>query len=97
MEKQMTDNDLIADFIGDERQKFDWNYLYDTSWDCLMPAIEKICKLWRENVDQYNTPPPEQREWDRQGSKVGMLSIDCGIKAAHIVVVGFIKWHNKQK
>lgn len=40
--RSSTDNDLIADFIGDERQKFDWNYLYDTSWDWIMPVVEKI-------------------------------------------------------
>lgn len=88
----LEDNELIAVFM----QSDSLPRRYDYDWNWLMPVIEKICNLWRENIDQHNTPPKDQREADMRFSKVGMLSIDCGIEAAYINVVEFIKWHNSQ-
>lgn len=71
---------------------------YHESWDWLMPVVEKICNLWRENVDQQNKPTTvKERDFDNAASKVTMLSIDCGVNAAYINVVEFIKWYNNEK
>lgn len=71
--------------------------LYDASWDWLMPVVQNIHRLWYENVDQYNTVPKHQRDWDNNGSRVIMLSITVSIQIAYKEVVEFIKWHESQE
>ena len=73
---------------------------FDTSWDWLMPVVEKIDKLYREDF-----PPGEefvrrilQKEdpIDRHYIDVIALPLSTSIKEAHKAVVEFIKWHNAQ-
>tara|TARA_Y100001973_G_scaffold97923_1_gene154743 strand:+ start:638 stop:865 length:228 start_codon:yes stop_codon:yes gene_type:complete len=56
----MKDNKLIAEFMGAEPDKKTFFrtgeevYFYHTSWDCLMPVVEKIYQL-DSNADFFGS------------------------------------------
>lgn len=67
--------------------------LYSTSWDWLMPVVEKIGKLWAEYpvIDWQN-----DRAVDEFMLVCG-LPLDTPIDKAYQAVVKFIKWYNENK
>lgn len=109
----MSNNELIAEFIGAEQYGSDsigimWRFndgvdvavedlKYDVSWDWLMPIVEKIERLFVEQVDQHNKVDESAREADIEFSKVVCLNITAGIEFTYKAVVQFIKWHNSKK
>ena len=82
-------NKLIAEFMNEKVSKsglgivapsgFDLIFGYDSSWDWLMPVVEKIRTINRGSASS---------EIYLAISKVDRLS-------AHEEVVNFIKWYNK--
>ena len=89
-------NKLIAEFMG-WKERTDpterW-FLYHTSWDWLMPVVEKIesVKAWHVEIST-----------DSCTIHNGLLKkpvfetyTPTKIEATHEAVVEFIKWHNKQ-
>ena len=87
------ENKLIAEFMGNRdltlyhakwQKGDDIIYLkYHTSWDWLMPVVEKI----------YNIPKGNPLIEDRL--TVSLISAD--IKFTHELIIEFIKWYNEQK
>lgn len=102
----MTDNELIAEFMG---RKYGLNadkngYLkYDTSWDHLMPVVEKIETLdingYKFSTEIIGKQCFIESEIRRSGtkmlifSKTGTSKIDAIYKS----VILFITWYNTQK
>ena len=101
----MKENKLIAEFMGYafvngvyESPKDEFHIdemLYHTSWDWLMPVVEKIESDDRYDVDilQYGT-----RITDNQKeivNNIADISFDKKIEHTHNAVVEFIKWYNK--
>ena len=103
-----TDNEFIAEFMGlKENAQGYWTIpdyhlkggesfklLYDTSWDWLMPVVEKIeslgfkvaielngCTIFKD----YGAPVTTTGNWDTK------------INAVYKAVCGFIPWHNSLK
>lgn len=96
----MESNKLIAEFMEypDLGTKGDFSYLqYHTSWDWLMPVVEKIEEddevdvnillngtrifKWRTDMDIVNN--------------VAQISFDKKIEHVYDAVVEFIEWYNK--
>jgi len=63
---------------------------YDTSWDWLMPVVEKINNL---NMLDYNIDRDSQ--WLHE--KVVTTRVNCELKFLYKAVVEFIKWYNALK
>jgi hypothetical protein len=82
----MTDNELIAVFM--DAKNWGHENPYDTSWDWLIPVIQKIDSMY--NMDQTSILE------DAIYSKVLTLSITVKIEDAYSEVVDFIKWYNQQ-
>jgi len=95
METEITDNELIAKFMGLERkyestnQVFIDNLKYHTSWDWLMPVVAKI-------VDLGLAKESSDKVVDRVTTLSGM-SIFTPINGVYFVVVEFIKFYNSHK
>lgn len=68
---------------------------YDTSWDWLMPVVEKISKLDLGPIENENASQKEIEEATKQ-AEVCMLCIDTPIDFVHQAVVEFIKWYNNE-
>jgi hypothetical protein len=77
-----TDNQIIAEFMGDELQKFESNYAYHLSWDALRPVIEKINGMYI-NVYEFRA--------------VVELAIVTPLQEVYNEVVKFIKWYNSNR
>ena len=113
-------NKLIAEFMGleiitDGISWFDTNYKslgnYDSSWDWLMPVVEKIENLefgkWYVHI-QGNTVNIEDGNdgiglWDFHiNNEDPILSLSPSnknlkpIEAVYIAVTEFIRWYNEQ-
>lgn len=111
-----TDNELIAEFCG---RKYGVNadkngYLkYDTSWDHLMPVVEKIAEhIYEEYPDHngYKEVVVKDRaytrtfgmidsdgKWMVRINRMPLEQEDTLIQATYNAVVEWIKWHNEQK
>ena len=61
-------------------------FKYNSSWDWLMPVVEKIDALNVTNVDLS--------EWYYNRDNILDLQINSKIKDVYEAVVEFIKWHN---
>lgn len=114
-------NRLIAEFMGfglDEKEGLHWidtdekfghetsELKYDSSWDWLMPVVEKIEKTEiegdfpvvtisqglceAENVGGFNM-------WLREERNLYPYFQGTKIEATYQFVVEFIKWYNQQK
>jgi len=98
----MNENKLIAEFMGrdeyykgmsEARAKRIFNF--HTSWDWLMPVVEKI------EDEGYSFERNKQEDGDWQCLIVKGYDIihqtfgDCSREATHNAVVEFIKRHNK--
>lgn len=106
--KAMSDKELIAEFMGlpltKKEVKFTGGFKavpfqtwrYDTSWDWLMPVVEKITRLQEprlplNGVAKSVWPLIQQRRRMRKGL------LNTNIRMAHKGVVEFIEWYNQQK
>lgn len=80
--------------------------LYDTSWDWLIPVVEKIEKTkldgleFSVDMDKYST----QIRWtinrgvmDPKDMNIEVFNSPSKIEATHEAVYQFILWHQKQK
>tara|TARA_R110000868_G_scaffold402711_2_gene679345 strand:+ start:280 stop:579 length:300 start_codon:yes stop_codon:yes gene_type:complete len=93
-------NRLIAEFMGvgklhEAQSSNQWNQ-YHTSWDWLMPVVEKIESDERYDVDilQYGT---RIREGQKEiVNNIADISFDKKIEHTYDAVVEFIKQHNNQ-
>jgi len=81
---------------------------YDSSWDWLMPVVEKISRI--EFDRKYDEDQEKWIIWTHHPVTFGMLNdkgqsmvrfycsglfeADTLIEAAYLAVVDFIKWHN---
>lgn len=102
-----TDNELIAEFMGMTRNRMGLstgNFMkgkmglwFHTSWDWLMPVVEKIGKLYEEAF-----PPNEkfiemilahEDPIDKHYIDVISTSICTPINEVYEEVIKFIKWH----
>lgn len=63
---------------------------YHTSWDWLMPVVEKIAEMGMSGYEDNNI------ELVEQGGKVAGLQVCMGIERVYQAVVEFIKWYNQQ-
>jgi hypothetical protein len=93
-------NKLIAEFMEypDLGTKGDFSYLkYHTSWDRLMPVVEKVNLLTRHNekVTEYFTS--ELGSCDYMKYMLGDVVVTSGITDVFPEVVEFIKWYNENK
>ena len=99
----MEGNELIAQFMGLEKEnelylfttpmddyKTDTLY-FDTSWDWLMPVVEKIQKLYEECMD-YNNQMPGDYYY-----KVLDKGISTPREIIYKAVVEFIKQYNENE
>ncbi len=78
------DNELIAEFMGYRPAVEDISInAYDTSWDWLMPVVEKI-----EGLGYFYS--------DSDGERIQVTNIQgkSKIEATYKAVVEFIKWYN---
>ena len=84
----MTDNQIIAEFMGypELGTEGDFSYLkYHTSWDWLMPVANEIIK----SRDEQNT------DWDLTNLKYALQTTN--IEYVYRAVVEFINEYNKRK
>jgi len=100
-------NKLIAEFMDGEFDGREWVFngqqhktlKYETSWDWLMPVVEKIEKLAVDNIGEiYCVIMPFQI--DIHGSGMVVLSkkrITTKINMVWIAIVDFIQWYNENR
>lgn len=105
MENITENNKLIAEFMGIEKDKIgrfiqrkanteNILYLqYHSSWDWLMPVVEKIEQMRGATV--LLKPFFAEILW--YGKSIVVTAEETKIEATYIMVVKFIKWHNQQK
>lgn len=109
MTDNLSDNELIAEFMGMPHEKDPfvksnekyWHYKelgvmseslqFDTSWDWLMPVVEKIGGLWESPGEDGET------EESMQVRRLMEMELDSGIEKIYANVVEFIKWYNETK
>ena len=85
LKNMKTDNELIAEFMGMGIFHYNPNQLgYDTSWDWLIPVVEKI----------HNVVPSEVSEVNNEGLAIFEIGLLTPIGEVHEAVVQFIKWYN---
>lgn len=109
-----TDNELIAEFMGFPAEyqdlKFTGGYetkkrkvKYDTSWDWLMPVVEKITNIYCKDIENNWTHEEGRKFNSVLDIKLSVASTpdsdyeNEGIDFVHYKVVEFIKWYNEQK
>jgi hypothetical protein len=90
----MKNNELIAEFMGELMPvywQFPSDFKYDTSWDELMPVVEKIEYVGFHVLIEQN--------YCRIGEEldIRVWTVNQKIEAVYNAVVQFIKWYNSQK
>lgn len=76
---------------------YPWNLFYHTSWDWLMPVVQKInsmtpeLKLPRDLQAMKDRTHPFEKYADVLG-----LPVSSPINEVYKAIVQFIKWHNSQ-
>lgn len=63
---------------------------YDTSWDWLMPVIEKI----REDLGFQFTLTSTGVDWSAKIGEIGAYYYSNPLVCVYVAVSQFIKWHN---
>lgn len=101
-----TDNELIDEFAPEVAAKINWSkpkhiaqqegLRFHSSWDWLMPVVEKISKMGLGPIDNDRATSLEIEEATKQ-AEVCLLCIDTPIQTVYESVVEFIKWYNTQK
>ena len=95
----MKDNKLIAEFMGagcDKKTFFITGkkvYFYDTSWDWLMPVVDKCTQIGFRDTDTDDNPLYEL--WDRLFCDNMGQFVGNHIDEVYNSVVEFIKEYNK--
>lgn len=101
----MSDNELIAEFMGRRYGKnADKNgYLkYNTSWDHLMPVVEKIengsYKTFNFGfkIGMHDWVSVYSRQGTGEFTEFSEFIGPSKLDATHKAVVHFIKWYNQQ-
>lgn len=64
---------------------------YHSSWDWIMPVVEKISNWYDNDSDDY------MDSMEEANLLLFRLSIFAGIKETYQSVIKFIQWYNKQK
>ena len=102
-------NELIAEFMGVDHVDIDtWletnsNLKYHTSWDWLMPVVDKIeCTSTdnKDNSDNFFNVTIEVFECNINGVDADINICENGHtkrKATYNAVVKFIKWYNEKE
>jgi hypothetical protein len=95
--EQKTDNELIAEFMKNHainsphlRTTKELENTYDYSWDWLMPVVEKIHEIIRQQGNG---------KWTKEESSVKSIysvQLNMGIDRIYKMTVDFIKWYNQQ-
>jgi hypothetical protein len=91
-----SDNELIAEFMGakptrGDRLTYSKDFLkYHTSWDWLMPVVDKIWQVAIDDNSKTHVAGKAIKIIDEQ------VSIFSSIDEVYKAVVEFIKWHNTQ-
>ena len=67
---------------------------YDSSWDWLMPVVEKINTM---EPSEFNYHVTRMTEFRICQEKLQMYSITTPINQVYKMVVDFIKWYNQTK
>ncbi len=111
----MEENKLIAEFMGIESYEFrgytmfvykednhrtDVDLHYHTSWDWLMPVVEKI-----NNTERYEVCIGDCHchitDIENDNHKVRALTLslqgETTMGAVYLAIVEFIKWYNQNK
>ena len=74
---------------------------FDTSWDWLMPVVEKIEKLYSDafpsNEEFVRRILAKENPLDGPYMDVVGLPLSTSISEVHKAVVDFIKWYNQTK
>jgi hypothetical protein len=102
-----TGNKLIAEFMGDTKTVYGYpaNKLredmicYHSSWDWLMPVVEKIPKLNPDNGKlwfEYEILRCHCRIWNN-GAMEWKNNSGTTISAVWLTAVQFITWYNQNK
>lgn len=78
----------------------DDNVFYHSSWDWLMPVVEKIqaCEILTMqgfNVIIYNRVTEIKCRWS--GKLIALMQDNTKIESVYTAVVEFITWYNKQQ
>ena len=68
--------------------RYSLDFEYHSSWDWLMPVVEKIKQLYNDSEDIF------KEEWYTKS--IFQMGIMMPIKAVYEAVVEFIKWYNTQ-
>ena len=100
----MKKNELIAEFMGVgkhyEAQSSNQFNQYHTSWDWLMPVVEKIESDERYDVEilQYGTRIIERTktDWIEVVNNIADISFDSKIDHTYDAIVKFIKYCEKK-
>jgi len=100
----MKDNELIAEFMDVDQVDIDQAYndygelRYHTSWDWLMPVVEKIETLGYTFEKNYQRVDKDWQSLIVKGNDILYQEFnDDGLKSSYCVVVEFIKQHNQNK
>jgi hypothetical protein len=105
----LENNKLIAEFMGlvvSNREDYhsslhtnvDSDLKYHSSWDWLMPVVEKIETLGFKFEKNYQRVDEDWQCLIVKGHDILFQEFDRkGLKAANYVVVEFIKWYNQKQ
>jgi hypothetical protein len=96
----MTDNKLIAEFMGykNPSNAADIWYHYDTSWDWLMPVVEKIERLGYTFEKNYQRVDKDWQSLIVKGNDILYQEFNNdSLKSSYYVVVKFINFYNQNK
>lgn len=99
-------NKLIAEFMNAKQDQYkQWfghigymgtqvrDFKYNSSWDWIMPVIEKITETIHNPTDEYYHA---LNHYKHNNYNLFDLGITSSLRAVHNYVVEFIKWHNLQ-
>lgn len=102
--KELTGNEIIAQFMehdvpSEYLNGSPLNNTYATSWDWLMPVVEKINQLYNENFPKdfiQKVLRKEKNIIDEHYINVIALPMGTPIEEVYQNILEFIKWYNTQ-